>query len=791
MTMFADVALPTRRYQVFTYLVPPLLRRRLHIGSRVLVPLGRTTAQGLVFHLGEHPPRQLHDRGISRSKFREIAGLLDSSENGSLDSTMIKLARQVTDYYLAPPASGLRLVIPPALPGRISKRVTLTELGREALESQKLSPQLASLLTRLSTSRDGLTMATLRKTIKNIGPLLSRLRQKGLIVEHDRIRNISHPVSPKAGRVPPQPSHSPRVIAQRESTSSFTHEPPLVVVEDEADPVQQSIQNQEGFATWKEEFLKKLSGKRNEEILVYDSWVNRQEYLSQAVTATLNARHAVLVLTPEIDQASAIAQTLRDQFGDRLGLFHGGLPQRDRTRLWHEIREGRFDIVVGTRIALFVPLPSLGVVWVEHEEDPLYKEEQSPSYHAREVARMRARLESAVLVLSSANPSLETVHQFQDTIHKVTSRGPKSGLEPGVRVVNLQQTPYGTQLSEDLMSGMRQALGVGGSVILFLNRKGFSRALSCRDCGYVPQCSTCGVALSLHKKPARMICSYCGQTHIPPSLCPSCQSPRLEPSGYGTERLEELVQLQFPQVKAGRFDREVIKTPDEEIAILDRFKHGKLNILIGTELLFHGRTIPRADFVGIPYADGGLHFPDFRSAERTYRLLEQAISMAGRGDSRSLKAEVVLQTFLPAHHVMQAVVQRDARIFYDRELEFREALGYPPFTHLIQVAVSGTQPDRGLRAAEQCRDFLMAGGRREGVQFIKSKNVDPDGEHLLGPIPSPRARSRDTTRYVIVIKTPHLDRSRQLVQAMRQEFEPAWRRERLTIEVNVDPVEIL
>ncbi|UCE63579.1 MAG: hypothetical protein JSU59_12145, partial [Nitrospirota bacterium] len=308
---------------------------------------------------------------------------------------------------------------------------------------------------------------------------------------------------------------------------------------------------------------------------------------------------------------------------------------------------------------------------------------------------------------------------------------------------------------------------------------------------HVPQCSACGVTLILHKKPARLVCSYCGQTHIPPVKCSSCQSTRLEPSGFGTERLEEMVQEQFPRSKVARFDREVVKTTKEETVLLERFKHGNVNILIGTELLFHGPTMPRADFVGIPYADGGLHIPDFRSSERSYRLLEQTIGLAASSDQHSLTAEVVLQTYLPMHHVIQAAVQRDARIFYEQELGFREALGYPPFTHLIQMAISGKHHDRVELAAKRCRDLLVGGVKKAGGAPPLSHEGQIEGENILGPISSLRPRSPGISRYVMVIKCRQLDRSRQLVQAVREELGLALRRERMTLEVNVDPLEIL
>jgi len=293
--MFADVALPKRRYQVFTYLVPPQLRGRLHIGSRVLVPLGRTTTQGLVFQLGERIPGQLGARGISGSNLREICGLIDSSEDASLDATMISLARQVADYYLAPSASGLRLIIPPALPGQISKRVMLTDLGREVLESQKLSPQHASLLTRLSKSPKGLTMVTLRKTMNHVDPLLTRLKQKGFIVEHDRVRTVSTRVSQKSNQLETESHPSRRGSLQQTNKTLSAQTSLLAVVKEEEGHFHRNSQPSEGLADWRQDFLKKLSRKKHEEILVFNSRPFRQQCLhrSQSFRGARNLDHDI------------------------------------------------------------------------------------------------------------------------------------------------------------------------------------------------------------------------------------------------------------------------------------------------------------------------------------------------------------------------------------------------------------------------------------------------------------------------------------------------------------------
>ena len=634
------------------------------------MPLGRTSAQGLVFRIADTLSREFTSQGITKDRLREIHDLIDAPDESDLDPILLDLARQVTDYYLAPIAAGLRLVLPPSVPGRVSTQVRLTDLGRHALENHQLALKYAELLTRLSKSPKGLTLATIRKTFKDMGTTLVRLKQKGWIEERERVRDGNSPVSQGHDKAP----FRSRESIQRKSVElpkNFSH-PQISLIS----PTSSILQS--------------LSSQNYNEFLVCDSDFLTQECLLASVMGALNVQRSVLIITAEINQVTRLAGFLTDRCGnDRITTFHGDLTPRVRTQRWHEIREGGFDIVVGTRMALFVPLPSLGLVWVDHEEDMSLKEEQSPYYHVRDVARMRAKREPATLVLSSAHPSLETVHHFNDRTPSIVSSKIVDRRMPNVQVVNLRETPYGTLLSDDMIRGMQQALEEKGPVILFLNRKGFSRSIMCKDCGYVPQCLPCGVTLTMYKKPPRMVCSYCGQTNLPPVVCPDCQSIRLEPAGFGTERLEALVQEQFPSARVARFDSDIMKTSQQEAELLARFQEGAIDIVIGTELLFHRPLIRHAKFVGIPYADSGLHIPDFRSAERTFHLLVQAVQLADGGSTCS---GVILQTFLPSHHVIRAVAQHDPEIFHEQELAVRKALGYPPFTHLIQMAIFRETP---------------------------------------------------------------------------------------------------
>ena len=439
--MFADVALPNRRYQVFTYLVPPKLTDQLKIGSRVLVPLGRSTAQGLVFRMADTLSRELTNQGISKDKLREIQDLIDAPEESDLDPILLNLARQVSDYYLAPVAAGLRLVVPPAAPGRVSVQVMLTNSGREALESPRLAPRFAEPLARLSKSPKGLTLATLRKTLKDGGATLARLKQKGWIEEHDRVR---HENRLKSGELEEVRVHSQESKEKKSHhlRRTFSHPPKDV------ESCTHSI-------------LRSLSSQQYDEFLVHGSEFLTQKCLWESVIGTLDVHRSVLIITPEIDQVSQLAGFLSDRCGDgRVTMFHGNLTPRVRTQRWKAIRDGHLDIVVGTRLALFVPFPSLGLIWVDHEEDSSFKEEQSPYYHVRDVARMRAKLHPATLVLSSAHPSLETVHHFSGRTPSIVSSKIIDRRMPNVQVVNLRDTPYGTVLSDDMIP--RHTTGLRG-----------------------------------------------------------------------------------------------------------------------------------------------------------------------------------------------------------------------------------------------------------------------------------------------------------------------------------------
>jgi primosomal protein N' (replication factor Y) len=464
-------------------------------------------------------------------------------------------------------------------------------------------------------------------------------------------------------------------------------------------------------------------------------------------------------------------------------VYHGHLSSKDRSARWERVQQGAAQVVVGTRSVLFLPIPHLGLIWINQEDDFSYKDEHLPYYHAREVARMRGECEQILVVYGSTSPSLELYGRFREQVSEALK---PLWLEiPRVEMIDVRSLPYDTILSPVLLARMTRALDEEDQVILFLNRKGFSGALICRDCGLAPMCSTCGVPLKLYRRPSRQVCTYCEKVWQIPETCPTCQGTVFRLSGIGTQRLEEEVSRLFPSVPVARFDRENVKTDEAAAKLLRQFEKRDIRVLVGTELLFHQSCAPTATVIGLLQAELGLHAPDFRSAERTFRMLVKVLGLARNGQD---PAEVILQTRIPDHHVLKAIDQHDSQIFYDQELELREALGYPPATHVILLAVTGVQESRVQRVVNFFRQRLSrfekrGAPREEGKEIIETPMV-------LGPIASKKPGHLKKNRVLFLIKTDDLHETQRCFREIQREYEGEFSKEPVVVEVNVDPIDI-
>ncbi len=765
---FADVAVPRRLHRTFTYRVPSHLGHRVHIGSVVRIPFGATTLTGLVVALSPTPPELPSASGPGAKPLREILALDNDEDASGMNLEPLRLARWMSEHYLAPLGQCARLVRPPRDLREARPSYRLTDRGRAAMSAEvEMSTTCHELARRLASRRTGLALATLRRRVT--GPVDSALREMmacGWIEEGG-----PHVLAGGPGRRTAAPAGC------GETTGAARAMRDRGLAEGETAP----------SSSWADHVQAVIGGVWSP-ILLHAPAPARAAQLRDAIQAVLSCGRTALVVTGEIDRALALYRDLAARWGERVQALHGRMSAAMRLETWRRLRQNEADIVVGTRSAVFAPLPRLGLIAVEDEEASSLKEEQAPHYHAREVAWFRARQHHAVLLLGSAHPALETLTavRAQGTVR---SSGWALSPAPAVELVDLRQVPFGTRLSEPMIDGIGSALVARAGVILYHNRKGFAPMLTCRDCGASPRCRHCSVTVTYYRGAARLRCHSCGDSAPVPERCPDCLGARLEPFGSGTEGLEEDVRRRFPSARIARLDRASLHGSAPLKDLRDKIRAGAIDIVIGTQLVFRGEAIPRVGFVGVPFADIGLHFPDFRAAEKTYRALLDAVSLAR---SPEAGGRVVLQTLLPSHPVMMALASGDAGRFYDAELSVREALDYPPYGTLISLRVSGGD-GASVEAAAQAWATSLREAAGAGPRAAHSPMGAPGGAvggvTIAGPISVPARRRGGQHRSQLLVRGRDGDAVRRAVRSTLEQMERrrAWREVR--VEVDVDPIE--
>ena len=768
---YADVLVPRRLDYPFTYRIPISLLGQIGIGSRVLVPFGPSTIEGVVVAFRIEPPGSSEGTAGTSPSLREIIQLLgDAAE--ALPPDLLDLTRLLAERYIAPWGQCLRMILPPPPPRRAPTRFVITEAGRAALQEPegrnkpagrvRLPAIARELLAMLNVKPKGASLPTLRKTIP--GPVtatLTSLTRRGLLSEQ----------APEGGI-----RRSSR--ARRPSAETAGDGPALLSDQ----PAQSSAPFPDLSEAWGT-LQAALEKPKHVTFLLQASADDRMDSFVRAAGLALTRQRSVLLIAPETARASAFFEQTHRLWGSRVAFWHGGLAPAARADLWRRIRSGSITVLVGTRSAVFTPMTSLGLLCVDEEDSPSLKEEQAPRYHAREVAWMRAQQANAVLLLGSSHPAVETL--ARNEVDRLPSLGAPAGRgsPPTIVTVDIRRQPYGTFLSEPMIAGIRAAIETRSGAVLFLNRKGFAPALQCRDCGQGLECRNCRVTLTFYRRAGLLTCHYCGASYPLPDACPSCHAVKLEPSGFGTEQLEEEVRRLFRDALILRLDGDTAGTPARAEAIRREAASGNVDILIGTQMLFQGSPLPLAGFVGLPYADAGLHRPDFRAAERTYHTILDAVGMARTGNDGGT---VVLQTYLPTHHALAAVVSNNPGAFYEQELASRQALGYPPFAHLISLHISGKHEGRVRESAQKWAAMLA-------VATARSK--DARGSiTILGPIPAATARVRGRHRWQLLVKSTDGEMARQAIRSSFKSLEEGTRRGRgpsgIKFDVDVDPVEM-
>jgi len=477
----------------------------------------------------------------------------------------------------------------------------------------------------------------------------------------------------------------------------------------------------------------------------------KTEIYLQLIEEVLALGKEGIMLVPEIALTPQTVDRFAGRFGDCITVFHSNLSAGERYDAWRRISEGKVKVVIGARSAVFAPFKNLGIIIIDEEHEGTYKSDQSPKYHTIEVAEYRCQMNNAVLLLGSATPSLETYYRAQNNELKLITLNKRAteGILPYVEIVDMkQELSEGNKglLSRRLLEGVAKALKDKKQSMLFLNRRGYSTMLSCNECGHVVKCSRCDISMTYHQSENSLQCHYCGSITIPPSTCPECNSKTIRYMGAGTQKLEDIIHGYFPEARLARLDLDTAARRGNHEKILNEFKQGEIDILIGTQMISKGLDFPNVTFVGIISVDATLNLPDFRASEKTFQLITQVAGRAGRGSS---PGEVVLQTFDTDHFSILCASQHDYSSFYEEEVLIREAFVYPPFCNMISIQFSGTDETEVRNTADKILKMMQ--------YVLNSKGYTNLQETLLGPNVAVIKKINKRFRYHILIKDHQIE----------------------------------
>lgn len=803
MPEYCDVSLPVPLDQAFTYWLPETLQHRVQRGCRVTVPFGKRHLTGVV--LAVHSVRP-------DAEPRPVLQLLD--ESPVLDEALLALGAWIASYYCAPLGEVLRSMTPLGGEIRRGKVYELTDAGRDAAKQLLLGapgedPTLEIL--RLLEGRPR-TASYLKQKVLTAPAVLRALAKKGFVevrdiaAEKDPLRASAarlrvefagrpaegkfskaerelmaflelHPGSHNLAELEAQvakASEAARSLARRKAvkleTESVVHSAGEYRVAHTLNPHQLTASQQiaDGIT----------SGEFRAFLLYGVTGSGKTEVYLRAIDAALAAGRGALLLVPEIALTPAVAGQFFDRFGERVAILHSAFNDSERADQWRRIRAGSASVVVGTRSGVFAPVRDLGLIIVDEEHDGSYKQQETPRYNGRDVAVMRAHQANACVVLGSATPSLESRHNAEKgkyTLLELPERIQRRPM-PQVELVDMRQefleTRKQTTFSRRLIDAIEHRLKNGEQTMLLLNRRGFSSFVACRACGERQQCINCSVTLTYHRRDRRMLCHYCGYADRVPSVCPKCGSEYIQFFGRGSERVEDELHRTFPTARIARMDRDTVAGKRQFETILQGFREGSYDILVGTQMIAKGHDIPNVTLVGIVSADVGLGLPDFRSAERTFQLLTQAAGRAGRGD---LPGIVLIQTINPDHYSIRYASAQDYAGFYEKELQFRRLMRYPPFAALANILVRHARQEEALRMSTELGQLLA-----------------PPPEHIkvLGPAEAPVPRLKDEFRYQLLIKSSSRKQLNALLNDLRRfAAERKWNSTALVIDV--DPITLL
>jgi primosomal protein N' (replication factor Y) len=794
MSQFCDVALPVPLDMAFSYHVPDGMEPA--VGGRVLVPFRQQRMSGIVV--------DLHDRKPSVVT-KNVVSVLDPAP--VLDAQLMRLGKWIADYYLAPLGEVFRTMLPLGAEFKRSIRYRIADQGHMALHlggtsgssaRARRTPEEQLIEFRVLdylANREDAPEASLRSATQVSRAVLAGMVRKKWIVREDvsdardaartvRIA-VSRPADSETTMLPQKLNANQQTLLNaitsaggrspveqlqalevpRTTLGTLIRRGLVEIVEEPAEFHVSRVKPRRSPFDFEFNSAQKQALQRIEEgvatrkfggmLLHGVTGSGKTAVYLAGMRAVLEAGRSSILLVPEIGLTPAVAADLHQVFGDEVAILHSGLSDEERAEQWHRIKRGEARVVVGTRSAVFAPVADLALLIVDEEHDSSYKQEETPRYHARDVAVMRAKMADAMVVLGSATPSLESYYNATKNKYALVELPDRVEQRPLPEVelidmkLEFQETGQEQVISRRLAEEIRERLERKEQVMILLNRRGYSPVALCRACASRMECKNCAVAMTHHKKSNRMVCHYCGFEAPIPKVCGECGSEYVYFLGTGSEKLEELLHGVFPTARIGRLDRDTVRGKEDFERVLGALNEGELDLLVGTQMIAKGHDVHGVTLVGVVGADAALGLPDFRAAERTFQLLTQVAGRAGRGQT---PGKVVLQTYFPDHYAVQYAARHDFAGFYRKELQFRSWMHYPPYGTLANVLIRSDKLDEALLWSGTLGKWFD-GTRHEGVR-------------VLGPAAAPILRLKRDYRYHFVLKSPSREKMNAVLRAM-------------------------
>ncbi|WIG48541.1 primosomal protein N' [Bacillus halotolerans] len=783
----------------FDYKIPDHLKGMIKTGMRVIVPFGPRKIQGFVTAVKD-------TSDLSGKSVKEVEDLLDLTP--VLTEELMNLSSWLSDKTLSFKITALQAMLPAALKAKYEKELKIAEGADIPPQVERLFSETKSLL--YSDIPDHDTLKIIQKQVQkghidvtykvaqkankkmvryiqaNAGKEELSKQAEGLSRQAAKQQAILHffMTEPEGTKIPAADlckktdTSSPTIKSLiqkgllKETYEEVYRDPYQDKMFKKTEPLPLTDEQSAAF----QPIRRTLDNNEHQVFLLHGvTGSGKTEIYLQSIEKVLAKGKEAIVLVPEISLTPQMVHRFKGRFGSQVAVMHSGLSTGEKYDEWRKIHRKEVRLVVGARSAIFAPFENLGMIIIDEEHESSYKQEEMPRYHAKEVAIKRAEHHRCPVVLGSATPTLESYARAQKGVYELLSLKHRVNHQvmPEVSLVDMREELRNgnrSMFSIELMEKLEETIAKGEQAVLFLNKRGYSSFVMCRDCGYVPQCPHCDISMTYHRSGQRMKCHYCGHEEPVPHTCPECGSDHIRFFGTGTQRVEEELTKVLPHARVIRMDVDTTSRKGAHEKLLSAFGEGKADILLGTQMIAKGLDFPNVTLVGVLSADTTLHIPDFRSAEKTFQLLTQVSGRAGRHEK---PGNVIIQTYTPSHYSIQLTKTHDYETFYQHEMAHRREQSYPPYYYLALVTVSHEEVAKAAVTAEKIAHFLKA-------------NCGADTK-ILGPSASPIARIKDRYRYQCVIKYKQETQISALLKKILEHYKREIEQKHVMISIDMNP----